>query len=424
MPRRKTPPTEVPRPEKVPRVDYIANPLESPLFEEFYLALEICPETEFPDMMATLKKCLHTSVRITAAAPLSGWLRTELARHVVDGGEGAQQLALVPHQLAYQWQMSRFVIKRKPEMAHLKAFLVAEDLRGGLVRQETASMIPPLALMIRPNHVILDMCAAPGSKTSELLDMMLWDYIASRSAAPVGKVHVGVPVPTGAVLANDVDVKRAGMLSHQLDRAGSPAMGVTCWDAAIFPSIAVNGKPLGFDCIQADVLCSGDGTMRKNADIWKKWSPESGNSLHVKQLAILTRAAQLVKPGGEVVYSTCSLNPVEDEAVVSSVLTDHDNLSLVDVHSRVPGITLARGLRTWTPGTLSDGKLVFHRESSEKLPPSMFPRDMDLSRTARLLPHHNDTGGFFVALLQKDANAAVRTKLRSREVKESEWKSP
>ncbi|KAH0487250.1 MAG: hypothetical protein KVP17_002490 [Porospora cf. gigantea B] len=424
MPRRKTPPTEVLRPEKVPRTDYTVNPLESPLFEEFYQALGICSETEFPDMMVTLKKCLHTSVRITAASPLSAWLRTELGRHVVDGSEGAQQLALVPHRLAYQWQMSRFIIKRKPEMAHLKAFLVAEDLRGGLVRQETASMVPPLALTVRPNHVILDMCAAPGSKTSELLDMLMWDYIATRSAAPSGNVHVGVPVPKGAILANDVDVKRAGMLSHQLDRAGSPAMGVTCWDAAIFPSIAIDGKPLGFDCIQADVLCSGDGTMRKNADIWKKWSPESGNSLHVKQLAILTRAAQLVKPGGEVVYSTCSLNPVEDEAVVSSALADHDNLSLVDVHSRVTGITLARGLRTWTPGTLSDGKLVLHHESSDKLPPSMFPRDMDLTKTARLLPHHNDTGGFFVALLQKDANAAVRTKVRSREVKESEWRSP
>lgn len=75
-----------------------------------------------------------------------------------------------------------------------------------------------------------------------------------------------------------------------------------------------------FDRILCDVPCSGDGTMRKNYDLWWKWHPRNALLLHPLQLKIATRAARLLKIGGRLVYSTCSFHPAEDEAVVAELL--------------------------------------------------------------------------------------------------------
>ena len=74
-----------------------------------------------------------------------------------------------------------------------------------------------------------------------------------------------------------------------------------------------------YDRILCDVPCSGDGTIRKASDIWRRWSPISGNGIHALQLRIALQSATLLKVGGRMVYSTCSFNPVEDEAVVAEV---------------------------------------------------------------------------------------------------------
>lgn len=78
--------------------------------------------------------------------------------------------------------------------------------------------------------------------------------------------------------------------------------------------------PLKFDRILADVPCSGDGTMRKSPDIWRRWSVQGGNSLHPLQLRIAVHGARLMQVGGRMVYSTCTFNPIEDEAVVAALL--------------------------------------------------------------------------------------------------------
>jgi multisite-specific tRNA:(cytosine-C5)-methyltransferase len=123
------------------------------------------------------------------------------------------------------------------------------------------------------------------------------------------------------------------MLVHQsLNRIGSPNCMITNLDAAAIPSIKIPSDPsssssgsaatktLFFDRILCDVPCSGDGTTRKNPGIWKVWKPADGLGLHTLQLRILSRAIQMLKPGGRLVYSTCSYNPIENEAVVSSAL--------------------------------------------------------------------------------------------------------
>ena len=80
-------------------------------------------------------------------------------------------------------------------------------------------------------------------------------------------------------------------------------------------------EPLLFDRILCDVPCSGDGTIRKAPDIWRRWTPGNGNGLHPLQLRIALHACQMLKEGGRLVYSTCTFNPIEDEAVVAEVNT-------------------------------------------------------------------------------------------------------
>ena len=134
-------------------------------------------------------------------------------------------------------------------------------------------MIPPLVLDVQPHHYVLDMCAAPGSKTVQLLEALHAREDQTSGSEPA----------TGLLIANDSDLKRTHMLVHQsLNRVGSPNMMVTQHDAAIYPALRANGAgdPLLFDRILADVPCSGDGTLRKNVAIWRNWTVADGLGLH------------------------------------------------------------------------------------------------------------------------------------------------
>lgn len=95
----------------------------------------------------------------------------------------------------------------------------------------------------------------------------------------------------------------------------------------------VQGSVVQYDRILCDVPCSGDGTIRKAGDIWRRWSPVSGNGIHALQLRIALQSVTLLKVGGRMVYSTCSFNPVEDEAVVAEVRA---HLSPVHLTTRMP----------------------------------------------------------------------------------------
>jgi 16S rRNA C967 or C1407 C5-methylase (RsmB/RsmF family) len=152
-------------------------------------------------------------------------------------------------------------------------------------------MVPPLALDVHPHHKCLDMCAAPGSKTSQLLEVI------SRSACSLDE-HQGI------VVANDADTDRAYMLVHQCRRINSSQLMITTHNGQNFPRIS------GFDRVLCDVPCSGDGTLRKNPAIWSKWTTNSAFTLHPLQLIIAKRGAQLVESGGLMVYSTCSMSPI------------------------------------------------------------------------------------------------------------------
>lgn len=167
-----------------------------------------------------------------------------------------------------------------------------------------------------------------------------------------------------------------------------------------------------FDRIVCDVPCSGDGTMRKNPDIWSSWDAnQHGLGLHTLQLKIATRGVQLLAQGGLMTYSTCSFSPLENEAVVASLLSRFPDeigqfslitkcrrcgsktsiSELVDCAGQLPGLLWVPGLQSWP---VEEHYLPSMRPPSQALP---------LQRCLRVFPHLQDTGGFFVALFRRIA---------------------
>ena len=221
---------------------------------------------------------------------------------------------------------------------------------GYIQIQEEVSMVPVHLLDPQPGERVLDLCAAPGNKTMQ------------------AAVHLQ---ESGLVVANDINVQRLGMVMRNIDRLGITNVYVTCHNGSNLP--AEVGK---FDRVLADVPCGCEGTTRKNPDLL--WSePPDPERMARGQLAILRKGVQRCRAGGRIVYSTCTYAPEENEAVVSTMLDEFEDLRLVDI--RLEGWKCVPGLTEW------QGR-VFRPE---------------LKKAVRLYPHLNDTGGFFVALMER-----------------------
>lgn len=360
--------------------------------------------------------------------------------------DAPQPVDWYPDRLAWFMTTPKNVIRRFKPFASFQKFLVAETDVGNINRQEVVSMIPPLLIDIKPGMTVLDMCAAPGSKSAQLIEMIHAGEeerareVASRlekgQEKPEGQEFEDNGRSTGLLVANDVDYKRAHMLVHQMKRLSSPNIIVTNHDATIYPSIKIpslpstDGKPtpnryLKFDRILADVPCSGDGTARKNLEIWRTWTPSNGLGLHMTQVRILMRALQMLKVGGRVVYSTCSMNPVEDEAVVAAAIDrcgGSKQIDIIETEGLLPGLKRYPGLKSWNimdkVGRIwndYDAVLKHKSEVGEdglgRLQDSMFPpkEDLPLDRAIRVYPHQQDTGAFFICVLEKKSEIKART---------------
>ncbi|XP_034016937.1 RNA cytosine C(5)-methyltransferase NSUN2 [Thalassophryne amazonica] len=365
--------------------------------------------------MAAMREPLPATIRITGykshAKEILHCLKEKYFKEIqnleIDGQmiEAPQPLSWYPDEQAWHTNMSRKIIRKSPLLEKFHQFLVSETESGNISRQEAVSMIPPLLLKIEPQHKILDMCAAPGSKTAQLIEMLHAD--------------MEVPFPEGFVIANDVDNKRCYLLVHQAKRLNSPCIMVVNHDASCLPTLQIDrdGKKdiLFYDRILCDVPCSGDGTMRKNIDVWKKWTTNNSLHLHGLQLRIAVRGIEQLAVGGRLVYSTCSLNPIEDEAVIAALLEKSEGaLELADCSADLPGLKWMPGVTSWKLMT-KEGQ--WYSDWSEvptsrhtQIRPTMFPPkdpeklvSMHLDRCMRILPHHQNTGGFFVAVLEKKA---------------------
>ncbi len=216
--------------------------------------------------------------------------------------------------------------------------------------QEEVSLLPILLLDPQPDERLLDLCAAPGNKTVQ------------------AAVRMG---DRGTVVANDRSHKRLGLVVANLERLGVTIGAVTAYDAGNLP------RDFGsFDRVLADVPCSCEGTARKNPEVLRREGRER-RPTHL-QRAILKKAVQLCRPGGRIVYSTCTYAPEENEAIVDEAVASN-GAGLRLLPARVDGFLGSPGLVEWEGRRFAEG----------------------MEQTLRVWPHHNDTGGFFVAVLEK-----------------------
>ncbi|KAG4304161.1 hypothetical protein PORY_002342 [Pneumocystis oryctolagi] len=400
--------------------------------ENYYKHQNILGDDEWDAFMDCIKQSLPTTFRISKSKkdyllikhhleneyfPLFSALKRE--------NEEITPPTLIPwypDQLGYSLNIPKTVIRKNKAFKKFQDWLFYETESGSISRQEAVSMIPPLLLDVKPYHSVIDLCASPGSKTAQILEAL---HTNNNYNDELLRTDTSEIYPKGFLVANDVDFKRSYMLVHQIKRFNSPCMIVTNHDASKLPNFFVDEgidtlsepskiakkRVLKFDRVLADVPCTGDGTIRKNLNLWKDWDVRQAYGLHLSQINILIRGLQLLKVYGRLVYSTCSLNPIENEAVVSSVLRMYgDSIRLVDVSDQLPELKRKKGISTWKVID-NNGEVIEFGEhlfiNSKKMPRSLWPPSEEekkrffLDRCLRIYPHLQNTGGFFIAVFEK-----------------------
>ena len=225
-----------------------------------------------------------------------------------------------------------------------------EHIIGEYYIQGLSSMIPPMVLLPSEEEVVLDLCAAPGSKTTELAEMML---------------------NKGTLIANEVSLNRVKMLVYNTDRLNIMNTAVINtkgeWLSKIYDS--------HFDKVLVDAPCSGLGIIQKKEEISNWWSQETAERLGDLQLRLLIAAIKMVKTGGVVVYSTCTLTPEENEFIIDKVIKKYP----VELEEIELPVKSHEGFTSYKGNIL----------------------DSTLSKTRRIIPWEVNSDGFFIAKLRK-----------------------
>lgn len=223
-----------------------------------------------------------------------------------------------------------------------------EHFLGYFYIQGAASMIPPVVLKPKEDDLVLDMCASPGSKTSQMAAMM-------------GN--------KGLIVANDLTIDRMQPLTINLQRLGVANCVITRMEGAWF-------KGQLYDKILLDAPCSGIGTIRKSLKTIDMWNPNFSKMMAGIQRKLFDTAVGVLKEGGSIVYSTCTLEPEEDEGIVDYILTKHPEMKLEKIE-----LDIKRG----KPVEEFDGKTY----------------TSEVKKCLRIWPQDNDTEGFFVSKFKK-----------------------
>ncbi|HAS1725173.1 TPA: 16S rRNA (cytosine(1407)-C(5))-methyltransferase RsmF [Enterobacter cloacae] len=230
------------------------------------------------DFIAACQRPLRRSIRVNT-------LKISVADFLALVSPYHWQLTPVP------WCEEGFWIEREDE-ASLPLGSTAEHLSGLFYIQEASSMLPVAALFADGNapERVMDVAAAPGSKTTQ---------IAARMAN------------RGAILANEFSASRVKVLHANISRCGIQNVALTHFDGCVFGA----ALPEAFDAILLDAPCSGEGVVRKDPDALKNWSVESNLDIASTQRELIDSAFHALRPGGTLVYSTCTLNRDENEEV-------------------------------------------------------------------------------------------------------------
>ena len=224
--------------------------------------------------------------------------------------------------------------------------------------QEPSAMTPADRLPIEPGDKVLDVCAAPGGKATEL-----------------GARLNG----TGVLAANDLSNSRAKGLLKNIELMGIGNVLVLSEE----PGKLIPYFTEYFDKILIDAPCSGEGMFRKDRKMIRAWEEHGPDYFAKIQKSIITQAAQMLKPGGMILYSTCTFSPEENEQTIEYLLEQYSDFDVCEIE----------GYEGFTCG----------------MPEVTASKDKRLSRTVRIFPHRMKGEGHFLALLQKHAAAAADT---------------
>lgn len=207
--------------------------------------------------------------------------------------------------------------------------------------QEPSAMAPVPFLKIKPGERVLDLCAAPGGKTTQIADYMQGE---------------------GILISNEIHPARAKILSENVERMGIRNVVVTNET----PENLASEFAGYFDKILVDAPCSGEGMFRKNEEACAEWSPENVELCAKRQDAVLACAAEMLRPGGRLVYSTCTFAPEEDEGTISRFLKEYPDFS-IEKTERPKGFI--SGVGAWVedpaPGIENTLRLMPHRLHGE-----------------------------------------------------------
>ena len=229
-----------------------------------------------------------------------------------------------------------------------------EHLLGYYYIQELSSMLSVIALNPAAGEFVLDLCASPGSKTTQMAAMM---------------------ENSGNIIANDRDIGRIAILASNLERCGVANSVVTrMLGENLCERFFLQG--IKFDKILVDAPCSGEGTMRSSPKTFIMWNKNIIRKLSKIQKNLIESAAKILKKGGVMVYSTCTHAPEENEEVVSFLLEKFPDFTLEE--SDLP-IKCRAGILRWEEKTYNK----------------------NIERACRIYPHDNDTEGFFVAKFRR-----------------------
>ncbi len=290
-------------------------------------------EAELQRFLAISQQPLRKSVRVNT-------LKISVADFLARTAQYGWRLTPVP------WCAEGFWIERDDESLPLGS--VAEHLSGLFYIQEASSMLPVTALFAAAPDAqqVMDMAAAPGSKTTQLAALM----------------H-----NRGAILANEYSASRVKVLHANISRCGVSNVALTHFDGRVFGA----ALPEQFDAILLDAPCSGEGVVRKDADALRNWTLASTEAIAATQRDLIDSAFHALRPGGVLIYSTCTLNTIENQQVIAWLLTRYpDAIEILSLQDLFAGAEAAL-----TP----EGYL-------------------------HVFPHCFDSEGFFVARLRKTAS--------------------
>jgi len=249
------------------------------------------------------------------------------------------------------WCNEGFWIEHKGEEKRRDVGNLPEHLLGYIYIQEPASMIPPLVLDPKPGDIVLDMCAAPGSKTTQIAQYMKNE---------------------GTLIANELTGARIASLGINTQRCGLRNCMITNMPGHRFAKAGIQ-----FDKILVDAPCSGTGTIRKSLKTIQMWNPNMVRKIAGTQRQLIRAAFEILKPGGTMVYSTCTLEPEENEEIIDGMIQKYDDFKLEKIDIKIkssPAVTEFEG-KSYSP---------------------------EVKKCLRIWPQDNDTEGFFVAKIKKE----------------------